>query len=229
MRHVLSILMALALSAGVKAQDLQADMKRMVDKMGKSKGIALKYHIRAFDQLQKDQMTFEQRGYIKKYGKESISKVNNVLSIHSKGLFLMVDDGLKMMQLAELEEADEEALKELLKTDEIKKTAEYGKVSYQGVVGGKKHYKLTELGQMKEAHIYIDQKTGFLSRLIYYYDAKRFPSANKVIIDYHGVRFNYVPEAGAFSAKKYVVRKNKKYMPTKQYSTYQLIVEDHEN
>lgn len=222
------LIMAMVLNTLLYGQNLKADLQKMVDRLEKAKGLALSYHITTYDQLDKDRLTFEQKGYVNKYGNQSVAKVNDVTSLRTNKLFLMVDDKLKMIQLVELNDKDENVLMDLLKTESLKSTASNSKVTYKGIVGGKKHYLLTELGQMKEAHIYIDQKTGFISRLIYYYDTKRFPSANKVIINYTA-DFGYKPTPGTFSASKYVEKKKEKFIPVKKYSTYQLIVDDHEN
>lgn len=76
------------------------------------------------------------------------------------------------------------------------------KVEYLGSAGDTKHYRTEQEGYIKQADLYISERTGFLSRLEYTYDPS-YNVGSRATIAIHELDTNPVFQEGFFSLSRF--------------------------
>lgn len=224
-----SLLLSYVFIGMVIGQDLKGDIAHMKAQLSQSKYVSLDYSLKVYRDVDaKEVLLTEQKGYARKSGENTLSRVNNVTSVQNKEYFLIIDDELKMMQVLDLSTVDQEKSKELLRLTPNEKEHNLEEIQFLESENGMSHYMLKGKGAIGKTEVFVDDSKRFFKRLVYYYNATDYQDATKVVLEYSLVDFTTKPNEGQFLTKKYIHKKQGEYTGTSPYSTYQIIVDDHE-
>lgn len=101
-------------------------------------------------------------------------------------------------------------------------------IVYKGVKDNRKLYIIYNSKSMiRRTEIYMDTKTGWINRLIYYYDEQLLPNANKVRIDYT-INTDPVFSGNEFSESRFFVISRGKASPASTFAGYDILFIDGE-
>ncbi len=105
-------------------------------------------------------------------------------------------------------------------------------VVYRGTNNGAIQYTVYNSGNdIAIAHLYLDAETRLYKRVVYHYDPIEYPTYNHVELAFNNTTTTPNFSSADFSAKQFIVAKNRTLTPAASYSDYEININDwaHEN
>lgn len=100
-------------------------------------------------------------------------------------------------------------------------------VRYHHVANGTPYYVLYNANaEMTQTHLYFDAETGFYNKVVYFYHHPSNPNPYTATVSFTNTELNTGIAASEFSEKKYIVARNRTWMPADAYAHYSLIIND---
>jgi hypothetical protein len=117
---------------------------------------------------------------------------------------------------------------QLVPTEEILKSMDsFDKITFLGIDNNLKHYSLERDNDLiLKIEIFLDAKTGVVTKMIQYYDTDNYPTKNKkIVMELRSLDLNPVLKERHFERDYYVkISENNHISTTPQFENYQLVL-----
>lgn len=212
------------------AQDFAAELQRMSEAYMRIQNLHAEVEVSVFETLTSKNPYLVKQTAVKKKGSEYVCKMDGITLLLNEKLTLMVHDTEKQIVVSERDEKQEKKIRQATGAPGLDLLIkENDSIRYNGITGSLKHYTLhTGKGPVKYAEVYIDKDTGFLNKVVYYYDTVLFPMSAMVVVNYK--TFELAPQftEHEFSEQQYIKFSGKSITAAGRYAGYDVLKYDGE-
>ncbi|MEL6865411.1 MAG: hypothetical protein AAFP19_13380 [Bacteroidota bacterium] len=207
------------------AQDYKADLEKMYRIYEKATDVYMKMRIRAYTNEQPTQALFEKKATIRKQGNNYLYDLDDSRMLINDRYQVIVDRSEKMILLEKREAEPEQQLGQWRTPELDSILSKHPNVEYKGIEEGGKCYVVEDGEQMiKKVKVIIDQDSGLLKKLTYWYNDQFYLQQNGfVIIDFKEANVNPEFAENTFSESQFIQKKDKEFLPVSTYKNYEIV------
>jgi len=220
---ILIVIMIIAVNNSYGQEFLQ-DMQKMYDAYKGTANFSMNIIFNIYNK-KSPSLPEVQKGVVKKLGALYYTKFYDNEMVVGKKYTIMVDYSAKEVYAFISDKSFQPGLKDYKIPDSLNYLNK--KVEYKGIVNGSKCYILKNPTlEITKYEIYLDAKTGFLSKLVYIYNQNEKQvdyGATKIETDYLNVDLQTIPAETFFSTDKFISVKSGKLALGPAYTGYTLI------
>lgn len=202
----MAIMITLIMPALVTAQDYAVDIQKAL-KVFESTKLQLNAEVNVYPSYASQEVTHQYNAELKKDGNKFYSVMEGTRVLLNDKYLVMVYDNDKRVICTTRDKKSEKNMKNgtdpSVQIDSLMKKND--SIVYGGIVNHAKVYTIyTGKSMIRRTEIHLDEKTGYIKSLVYYYNEKLVPTGNKVRVNY---TINTVPvfAANEFSEKRFVI------------------------
>ena len=209
----------------LEAQDFKADMRKIMQAYNNTENFVGDINVQLYtDESQTPIRTIKANQ--KKSGKDYLCKVDDITYLLNKKYAIIIDSRNRVISytIRSAKSATDPFKMSGMPADSLFKT--YDKVEYKGEESGLLHYVIIcKKYVISKAEIYIDKKTNFFAKTIYYYNTKAFNNKERSVITFNNVSVLPISKE-TFSESQFIIEKDGKLMPSEKYKNYELVRND---
>jgi hypothetical protein len=210
------------------AQDFKADYKKVQGNYLKLQNFYCEVKVNIYEKASSPQPQETMSSTIKKQGLNYLYVTGKTTLLMNSTCMLRIDGQEKsIVYTVKEKKKEEENINQALAgiADTILKRND--SAVFGGVANGKKKYTVyTATSPIVRTELYIDQQTGLLAKMIYYYKIDKYTGSEKIIIEYENINLSPEFSDADFSEKKYVVYSGKVLKPVTAFANYKTTVID---
>jgi hypothetical protein len=217
---------ALTYGVLVYGQNFKDDMQVVQTELSNVKSFHTEMKISVYQNYQSNQPMLVKQSVIDKKGDSYHYKIDNMEYIKNEHSAILIDNNDKSITLNKTK-VDHFIMKQFdvlsLNMDSVLKSVD--SVAFISNKNGVSLYRLyTAKNLIIKTDIWIDVNQKSIKKMVYYYDTKKTPSNNKVILEFENTILNPELNAANFDEKKYIKRYKNKYVLKKEFKNYSLSV-----
>jgi len=223
-----TLILLLLLPTITLAQDFKSDLEKMYEAYAGLTDLSVTISIKVFENMESTIPIITQNALINKEGEDYLYSFNEITMLSNKKCMLMINHEQKDIVYRKKDQGDlDNNFYSLVAPDFDSIVNKCDMIRYLGSENGNKHYLIrSDKNIIRNTHLFLNDQSGLISKLIYEYDAEIFPQNSKVEIEF--LEMNTKPEfdRNIFSESKYVLASEDVLRSSKDFSDYNLIVSD---
>lgn len=208
-----------------QAQDFKSDYMRLHESYGKLNKFYCEVKVAMYEKESNSKPDEIITSMIKKMDQNYWYSLGRLIMLMNDNCVLYVDQSSKEMTYAvrDIKKETKPFDQYAATIDTIVKRAD--SVIFKGIANNIKLYQVySSKSIIERTELSIDQQTGLVNRIVYYYNKSKNPYSEKVIIEY--LKMNITPDFtdSDFSEKKYALYSKKILKPLGTFSGYKTLV-----